>query len=293
MKGRYVMKCPGRVIIASVVFFFVIFFGASGFVQAQGVPSSGSFSEGSEGGLSEEQAADLLGQPGVEFTEIAIPVAGGGFVVGSEEDLVAALQAIQAPIPVTYKKLTVDKTGNGLVTSAPKGINCGTTCFFDFKTGSKVNLTAKADVGWIFSGWSESACTGTKPCGVLMNDTKVITATFTPGTPDILVTPADTTKHFGNTRSGTTKSATYTVKNKGTGMLAMGQILSIANQQFTVPTITDKCSGVSLAPNKTCTFKVLFKPVYGDYCGCTGQVDVSSNDKDTPKYSIWFCGCGT
>lgn len=285
------MKCPNRVIIASVVFFFILFLGGFGSVRAQGVPSSGNFSEGSEGDLSEEQAADLLGQPGVEFTEIAIPVAGGGFVVGSEEDLIAALQAIQAPIPVTYKKLTVDKNGNGLVTSAPKGINCGTTCFFDFKTGSRVNLTAKADVGWIFSGWSESACTGTRPCGVLMNDTKVITATFTLGTPDISVTPPDKVKHLKNTKIGTTKSATYTVKNKGTGILTIDPIVFSSISQYTVPAETDKCSKVSLAPNKTCTFKVLFKPVYGGDCGCYGLVEIKSNDPDTKSYGITFCGC--
>jgi hypothetical protein len=248
-------------------------------------------SDGSGVLLNEEEAAELAGQPGMELSEVAVPLPGGGYLVGSEDDFLKALASVQAPVPVTYKKLTVKKEGQGSVTSAPKGIVCGTVCEFDFRTGSKVNLTAKADVGWIFAGWTgDAVCPGIKPCGVKMDADKAVTATFVLGTPDILVTPSATEKHFGNTRSGTAKSQTYTIKNKGTGILTVGEIKSVANKQFTVE--TDKCTGASLAPSKTCTFKVVFRPLYGGGCGCTGQVDIPSNDLPSP-YIIWFCGCGT
>jgi len=69
-------------------------------------------------------------------------------------------------------------SGNGLVTSVPAGIYCGITCSWFFDDGITVTLTAAADVGSAFTGWS-GACTGLGECGVTMTETKHVTATFT------------------------------------------------------------------------------------------------------------------
>ena len=77
--------------------------------------------------------------------------------------------------------LTVNKagTGTGGVTSAPAGINCGATCTHQFAESTPVTLTATADAGSTFTGWSGEGCTGTGTCSVTMDQARTVTATFT------------------------------------------------------------------------------------------------------------------
>jgi Pro-kumamolisin, activation domain/IPT/TIG domain/PASTA domain len=76
--------------------------------------------------------------------------------------------------------LTVSKagSGSGTVTSAPAGIDCGTTCTHDFVFGTSVTLTATAGSHSHFSGWSGGGCSGTGTCTVTMNAAVSVTATF-------------------------------------------------------------------------------------------------------------------
>jgi uncharacterized cupredoxin-like copper-binding protein len=75
--------------------------------------------------------------------------------------------------------LTVVKsgTGGGNVTSLPPGIDCGSTCGAEFGEGTNVTLTANADAGSTFTGWS-GACNGTGTCTVTMTGAKTVTAQF-------------------------------------------------------------------------------------------------------------------
>jgi hypothetical protein len=77
------------------------------------------------------------------------------------------------------KTLTVGKsgTGSGTVTSNPAGIDCGSTCTRDFEHGTQLTLTASADAGSTFAGWS-GACSGLGACTVAMDAAKTATATF-------------------------------------------------------------------------------------------------------------------
>ena len=74
--------------------------------------------------------------------------------------------------------LTVIKSGSGTVTSSPTGINCNTICSYNFNSGTSVTLTAIANSGYSFTGWSGD-CSGTGICAVTMNNVKSVTATFT------------------------------------------------------------------------------------------------------------------
>jgi hypothetical protein len=77
--------------------------------------------------------------------------------------------------------LTLSKSGSGTgtVTSNPAGINCGSTCSFDYANETTVTLTATPAVGSTFTGWTGGSCSGTGTCNVTMNAAKTITAGFT------------------------------------------------------------------------------------------------------------------
>src|SRR5207244_3575948 len=69
--------------------------------------------------------------------------------------------------------LTVSKAGagNGTVTSAPTGINCGPNCSNTYASGTVVTLTAAPKVNSTFTGWSGGGCTGTGACTVTVSAT--------------------------------------------------------------------------------------------------------------------------
>jgi len=75
-------------------------------------------------------------------------------------------------------------TGNGSVTGGASLISCdvaagvtGNQCSGTYDEGTQVTLTAAADAGSIFHGWS-GACTGTGSCQVTMSQAQNVTARF-------------------------------------------------------------------------------------------------------------------
>ena len=76
-------------------------------------------------------------------------------------------------------RLTVTLAGDGAgtVASSPAGINCGTTCAFDFDQGTSVTLTASAQAGSIFVGW-RGDCSGAARCLLRMDASHSATASF-------------------------------------------------------------------------------------------------------------------
>ncbi len=77
--------------------------------------------------------------------------------------------------------LSVSKAGggSGTVTSNPSGIDCGNKCSSSFVSSVTVVLTATADFGSSFDGWSGAGCSGAGTCSVAMNSDQAVTATFT------------------------------------------------------------------------------------------------------------------
>ena len=73
--------------------------------------------------------------------------------------------------------LTVGREGDGSVTSNPPGIDCGNNCTANYLYGTVVNLTATANAGSRFNGWT-GACTGNGVCQVTMDAAKAVTASF-------------------------------------------------------------------------------------------------------------------
>jgi len=81
---------------------------------------------------------------------------------------------------VGNRTLTVAKAGSGqgVVTSKPQAIECGSSCSTELDAATKVSLHAVATPGSTFAGWSGEGCSGTGPCKVLMNEARNVTATF-------------------------------------------------------------------------------------------------------------------
>jgi hypothetical protein len=93
----------------------------------------------------------------------------------------SAARSVAASFAVQRFTLTVANQGlgRGRVTSAPDGINCGSTCSAPYDSGTVVTLTATPALGSFFTGWSGGCNTvsGTT-CTVSMSAAKSVSASF-------------------------------------------------------------------------------------------------------------------
>ena len=104
---------------------------------------------------------------------------GAGATRTTSSSIETQIQQLSAPTVAIYT-LSVSKTGNGsgTVISVPAGINCGTTCYQNYNSGSSTALSASANAGSTFSGWG-GVCTGTGACNVTMTADRNVVAGFT------------------------------------------------------------------------------------------------------------------
>jgi uncharacterized delta-60 repeat protein len=86
------------------------------------------------------------------------------------------------PVAAALYSLSVSRNGagTGSVVSSPAGISCPTACSADYITGAVVTLTATAETGSVFAGWTGEGCIGTAPCEVAMTQARTVVATFVP-----------------------------------------------------------------------------------------------------------------
>jgi hypothetical protein len=117
-------------------------------------------------------------QPNVNLAALSCPSVGNCSVVGNFENTLGVDGLlISSPAPVETLSVSTNGTGSGTVSSAPAGINCGTTCSHGYLQGTPVTLTATQAAGSTFTGWS-GACTGTTTCNVSMDTDTSVSATF-------------------------------------------------------------------------------------------------------------------
>jgi phospholipase C len=86
-----------------------------------------------------------------------------------------------SPIPLSVNSAG---TGTGRVISTPAGINCPQSCTATFPKGTAVVLTAAAEDGTTFEGWS-GGCTGKDTCKVNLAESTTVTPIFEAGTAGI------------------------------------------------------------------------------------------------------------
>ncbi len=81
-------------------------------------------------------------------------------------------------VPLFMLSVTKAGGGTGTVASDVGAINCGMGCMDQYASGTSVTLTATADAGSVFTGWSGACTNTTGTCVVAMDAAKTATATF-------------------------------------------------------------------------------------------------------------------
>ena len=182
-------------------------------------------------------------------------------------------------VPVPFR-LTVVNAGGGSVSSSPAGIDCGSTCVFDYNSGTTVTLTPTPDSTHVFSGWS-GACSGVGSCQVTMGAASSVTANFN-NAPAVSMSSGPA---FGNQVQGTTSSnKSVILGNTGTAALAISSIA--ASGDFAVSSHT---CGNSLAAGSSCTISITFTPTALGIR--SGVLTVTSNAVSSPN-SVSLSGAG-
>ena len=137
--------------------------------------------------------------------------------------------------------VTVDGDGAGTVTSVPAGIECGADCTEGYDEGTPVSLSAVADAGSTFTGWS-GACEGTGACELTMSSPQSVTATFA-ADPDPCAVETDC--DAGTVPPGGTLS---TVEGTGGNPVTTGdpfalQLKNVTGDQLTGTIVEETCDG--------------------------------------------------
>jgi 6-phosphogluconolactonase (cycloisomerase 2 family) len=114
---------------------------------------------------------------------IDIPVGAAADEAGNDSPAAAQFSIVHD----TDRTLTVSLpgVGAGVVTSSMTGIDCGIDCSEDYTLGTSVTLTASAETGSTFAGWTAGSCTGTSTadCAVTVDADISVAARFTLDTP--------------------------------------------------------------------------------------------------------------
>ncbi|MGZ4339132.1 MAG: InlB B-repeat-containing protein [Gaiellaceae bacterium] len=124
---------------------------------------------------------------GTQVTLTATPATGSTFTgwsgactgTGTCTLAMDADRSVTATFGLTSRTLSVDRdgAGSGTISSAPAGIDCGSSCSHNYPYGTSVTLTAAPADGSTFEGWTGD-CYGTGTCTLTMNGDRSVTATF-------------------------------------------------------------------------------------------------------------------
>jgi PKD repeat protein len=126
----------------------------------------------------------LTANPNADYTFVGW----GGACSGTSNCTVTMNQAKN--VIATFEQKPIDKflltisptgNGNGIVTSSPSGINCGSggnDCGEEYDNSPVITLKAKADADSIFEGWGDDCSGDAATCVVEMSSDKTVTARF-------------------------------------------------------------------------------------------------------------------
>ncbi|MBX3674519.1 MAG: DUF4214 domain-containing protein [Burkholderiales bacterium] len=227
-------------------------------------------------GVSSENWPDAI------FSELG-SIAGGNFEAVDTLVMQVHPDSAQSVLPSFTLTVTKAGAGSGIVTSAPAGINCGATCASPFTVGATVTLSAAADPGSVFAGWSGGGCSGTGSCVVTMSAATAVAAAFAPKAGGLALTATPTALDFGGQSMGTTSPAfQVTLANTGTGAVTVNAVAT-TDAQFVV---SHGCG--ALAEGASCLASVAFQPAVLpgallSEAPAVGSLTVTSNAATSPN----------
>lgn len=129
-------------------------------------------------GLSETNVTDVCDLDGDGDTGEPVPVdlVRNPRAVDADGDGVAQIDLGAYEVQLT--QLTIDKQGQGRITSTPTVIDCGDTCSAQLACGSLITLTATTDSDWHFAGWHGDVTSTQNPLALTMDGDKTVMAKF-------------------------------------------------------------------------------------------------------------------
>uniref|UniRef100_A0A7C4LZV7 Bacterial repeat domain-containing protein n=1 Tax=candidate division CPR3 bacterium TaxID=2268181 RepID=A0A7C4LZV7_UNCC3 len=152
----------------------------------------------------------------------------------------------------SFLNVTKSGTGTGTVTSSPAGINCGSTCSFNYNQGDSVTLTAASNPGSLFNGWtgcdSTSGALPNQTCNISMNSSsKNVTANFilNPLTINFTASTLNPPYNGSSTLSWTVANANSCSIDQGIGGITIPNSSRVINNIITSKTYTMTCTGAA------------------------------------------------
>jgi plastocyanin len=147
--------------------------------------------------------------------------------------------------------LTLTRSGNGsgAVVSSPPGLDCGTLCSASFDAGTQVTLTASADAGSDFGGWSLGCSGANTTCSITVDQTSSVGASF-------VLQQETLTVSIAGSGSGTVTSSPAGISCPGTcaANFDYGTTVTLTAHPAAGSAMigwSDDCSGPSCAPKLT------------------------------------------
>jgi hypothetical protein len=170
--------------------------------------------------------------------------------------LIPSLGTSPTPTPTgTRPTLSLDKFGQGTVTSSPAGISCSNACTSDsasYQPSALVTLTASPATGWMIANWSGCDSIQGNSCRVTLDVDKAILATFAQTTTQIpsttkvldsatmghLLSQVGSTYHFDSQASSVValQPGDVIVASTGDGLLRKVSNVTASAQEIVVET---------------------------------------------------------
>jgi len=173
--------------------------------------------------------------------------------------------------------------GSGKVVIHPGATKCSGPCSANFASGTAVTLTATADSGSIFIGWSGGGCSGTGTCSLTLTSDQTVTATFDL-TPDFALSVSD----FAPNPISPGESSTATIAAEGANGFSDTVSLSCTVQPS--PAHAPQCSVIpsSITPGNSATATITTTAPTGAQTASSGSANPLFNALWLPIAGLTF-----
>lgn len=189
----------------------------------------------------------------VAFAPVAVASSTGTITVRGNPGGEVSVTLSGTGISPTTSTLTVTKTGNGRGRVTSMGIDCGADCSETGAIGRLVSLSAVADVGSTFAGWTGCDSVTGAACTLTMATNRTVTANFIDTTMGGIVT---LTVNKDGTGSGTVSGMGIACGADCTEPVAVGSRVTLTATPAT-NAVFQAWSGCDTTTTTTCTLTLM------------------------------------